>query len=698
MKRQVLWAICLALLPIHRAAVVHADAPVAGTTAIPAGASSARPADLATRPADAAATRPADARWGDLPHTNTVFKPARYETLDTWRERRAWLRDQVRVAAGLWPEPERTPLNAKIFGRIEGDGYTIEKVYFESYPGFYVTGNLYRPSKIEGKLPAVACPHGHWSNGRLEQTDTGNIPARCITLARLGAVVFAYDMVGYNDSKRQIDHRINTPQRDLWGITSLHLQTWNSIRVLDFLQALPEVDPQRIGVTGASGGGTQTFILSAIDDRVKVAAPVNMISSTMQGGCICENAPCLRIDTNNMEIGALMAPKPLLMISATGDWTKLTPEVEYPFIRSIYALYDAADKVKSVHIDAPHNYNQASREAMYRFFAKHLLNRPDAETITEGDIPQYTPEQLLVWTAETAPKDMLTIDQLTQQIQRRLQRKAEGSKPVDAQAYNRLDKLVRTWLQHSVGSNFPSKPGDWGMSGMTLGLKPSYRRQGRSVQADAWRSGFPPERRIIRSVPAQGSKTNPLGEMFSAKPERAVEVLCVTAFPGTEKPKESTPARESTGFFTTFNRVNPAEAAFDLITVLAFEWGRLDGTTVGLMGTGEAGPQCLIARALMPADLAKSSGLRTVIDMNRFEMHNDEAYLKALNLPHIRRIGGLRAIAAVACNGPIWFHNIGEPFDEEWVNAAGRVNGVEVRVSREKADETAIAEWLMKAR
>src|SRR4029078_9808324 len=155
------------------------------------------------------------------------------------------------------------------------------------------------------KSPGVLCPHGHWPHGRLEQSELGNIPARCIMLARMGCTVFAYDMVGYNDSKRQIDHRINTPALDLWGITSLHLQTWDSIRAIDFLQSLPEVDPNRIGVTGASGGGTQTFILTAVDDRVSVACPVNMISHSMQGGCVCENAPCLRIDTNNMEIGAL---------------------------------------------------------------------------------------------------------------------------------------------------------------------------------------------------------------------------------------------------------------------------------------------------------------------------------------------------------------------------------------------------------
>ena len=244
---------------------------------------------------------PVDARWAKLPHTDTVFEPTRYASLPEWKARRSWLREQIRFAVGLWPEPVKIPLHPVVFDRVVRKGYSIEKVYFESHPGFYVTGNLYRPVGHRGKCPAVACPHGHWADGRLHHDERGSIIARCITLTRLGAVVFSYDMIGFGDSKRMYEHKFDTPRRSLWGISAMALQTWNSIRVLDFLESLPEVDPNRIGVTGASGGGTQTFILSAIDDRVKVAAPVCMVSSIMQGGCPCENAPALRIETNNME-------------------------------------------------------------------------------------------------------------------------------------------------------------------------------------------------------------------------------------------------------------------------------------------------------------------------------------------------------------------------------------------------------------
>src|SRR5271165_2684882 len=131
-------------------------------------------------------------------------------------------------------------------------------------------------------------------------------------LARLGCVVFHYDMVGNSDSM-QIKHREGFKDVDaqLRLQTFMNLQTWNSVRIVDFLHTLPDVDPGRIGVTGASGGGTQTFMLCAIDDRPAAAFPAVMVGTAMQGGCICENASYLRIDGNNVQLAACFAPRPL---------------------------------------------------------------------------------------------------------------------------------------------------------------------------------------------------------------------------------------------------------------------------------------------------------------------------------------------------------------------------------------------------
>ncbi|MBI2842242.1 MAG: acetylxylan esterase, partial [Armatimonadetes bacterium] len=255
-----------------------------------------------------------DARFQAAPDTDFVYDlsyfATKYDSAEAWKTRADALRQQVLASAGLLPFPDKTPLHPVVFGSLDRGDYIVEKVYLQSYPGVFVTGNLYRP-KGEGPFPGVLNPHGHWNAGRLEDSSDCSVAGRCINFAKQGYVAFSYDMVGFVDAK-QISHSLSGRRENLWGISLGGLQTWNSIRALDFLESLPYVDKSRIACTGASGGGTQTFLLSAIDDRVKVCAPVNMISVSMQGGCGCENMPNLRIDTNNVELGALMAPRPMI--------------------------------------------------------------------------------------------------------------------------------------------------------------------------------------------------------------------------------------------------------------------------------------------------------------------------------------------------------------------------------------------------
>jgi pimeloyl-ACP methyl ester carboxylesterase len=196
----------------------------------------------------------------------------------------------------------------------------------------------------------------------LEQTQK-----RCAALARMGAAVFAYDMIGFGEST-QVPHRHSE---------SLRLHTYNSRRAVDFLLSLGNVDERRLAITGESGGGTQSFILAAVDPRIDVSVPVVMVSAHFYGGCICESGMPIHKsgdhETNNVEIAATFAPRPQLIISCGSDWTKNVPRVEFPYIRRVYSLLDAADNVENAHFtDEGHDYGSSKRTAMYRFLAKHL--------------------------------------------------------------------------------------------------------------------------------------------------------------------------------------------------------------------------------------------------------------------------------------------------------------------------------------
>ena len=360
------------------------------------------------------ASGPQDARIAsDLDHPHR-FTP-KFATRQDWLARRGALRQQVLVAVGLWPLPPPTPLAPVVHGRIERDGYTIEKVFFASLPGHYVSGNLYRPTGRTGKRPAVLTAHGHWENGRLFQRpdkaaqalidqgaertlDAARYPhqARSAYLARLGFVVFQYDMVGYGDSKALV-HREGFADADalLRLQSNMGLQTWNSIRALDFITSLPDVDASRVAVTGESGGGTQTLLLSAVDDRIQAAFPSVMVSGAMQGGCVCENAPLLRVGTNNIELAALIAPKPLAM-SAANDWTRDLLTVGLPELKTIYGLFGAADRVTARFMPFEHGDHLPSRELMYSWFSRHL-HPGDAQA--DADFTPVPPSELSVFDA-----------------------------------------------------------------------------------------------------------------------------------------------------------------------------------------------------------------------------------------------------------------------------------------------------------
>ena len=219
-----------------------------------------------------------DNRWGLQDADHFQLRLPEVNDLEAWELRKADIREKLLICSGLWPFPERTPLNARIFEEKSGDGFTVSKVYFESLPGFFVTGNLYMPAAGSGPYPAVLSPHGHWQYGRLQNGPSGSIPGRCIDFARQGFVILSLDMVGYNDSL-QLPHDPNKSRAQLkadrplpyepslfradfdfqrarlYGFSLAGLQLWNGIRALDFL-----CGPCRCPEKESCAGGRPEFL------------------------------------------------------------------------------------------------------------------------------------------------------------------------------------------------------------------------------------------------------------------------------------------------------------------------------------------------------------------------------------------------------------------------------------------------------
>ncbi|ALJ01772.1 acetyl xylan esterase (plasmid) [Rufibacter tibetensis] len=318
-------------------------------------------------------------------YTETEGKAALDSFATTYHDRRSWesranrIRQRIREGARLNQLPQRTPLRPIAHSKRTYDGYTVENVAFESLPGFFVTGNLYRPTKKESSYPAILSPHGHGKDPRFGK----DVQQRCAALARMGAIVFAYDMVGTGDAK-QTSHK---------HPFALQLQTHNSIRAVDYLISLPEVDRKRIGVTGESGGGTQAFVLAAVDKRIAVSVPVVMVSSFHFGGCVCESGMPIHkstdLQTSNVEIAALAAPRPMLLVSDGNDWTRNTPEVEYPYIKNVYRLYNKENLLENHHLPKEgHDYGVNKRKGAYFFLAKHLDLSLEHIIDDEGEISE----------------------------------------------------------------------------------------------------------------------------------------------------------------------------------------------------------------------------------------------------------------------------------------------------------------------
>jgi dienelactone hydrolase len=692
---------------------------------------------------------PKDRRLEPLKDLNGYFPFEAPTDPKQWEERAARLRRQLSVTLGLWPMPTRTPLHAVIHGRIDLGDYTVEKVYFESVPGFHVTGNLYRPNGRTGPLPAVLSPHGHWNDGRFMDAglqsvrqeisqgaerfeDGGRSPlqSRCAQLARMGCVVFHYDMIGYADSQQipqSLAHgfskqrpEMNAPEN--WGLFSpqaeshyqsvMGLQTWNSIRALDFLESLPDVDPKRIAVTGASGGGTQTFLLCALDPRPAVAFPAVMVSTGMQGGCTCENASGLRVETGNVEIAALFAPKPLGM-TAANDWTKEMESKGFPELLKHYTRMGVPSNVGLTALTHfGHNYNYVSRSAMYRWMNKQLkLGLTDP--IVEEAYQRLGKAELSVWdSGHPAPPSGPEFERA---LLRRLTRDAQEQLDRAAQSVETFQKVVGGGVDIVIGRNLDevgsvemdmTEKTDRGqflqMSGLlrnrahgeelpVVFLHPKEWK-GRTVIwiDEAGKSGLFDEtgapRGEVRRLLAAGVSVVGVDLLFQGEFLPSGKPVLQTRW--VDNP------REAAGYTFGYNHSLFAQRVHDVLSLIRYvRDNERASTVIDLVGLKGAGPWVAAARAR-----AGRSIDRAVVDTGGFRFGNVRDLRSPDFLPGAAKFGDLPGMLALGAPGKLWLAGEGEEAPELTATIyenAGNGQTLEVYKGEAAATASSAVRWLL---
>lgn len=532
------------------------------------------------------------------------------------------------------------------------------------------------------------------------------LQAKCSHLARMGCVVFHYDMIGNADS-RALPHTgaFSDPESLLWLHSHMGLQTWNSIRALDFVCELPDVDVTRIGCTGGSGGGTQTFILAALDDRITAAFPAVMISTAMQGGCICENAPYFRLGTGNVEIAGLFAPKPLGMTGAN-DWTIDIERKGLPELKALYSLYGAADKVHAVCFPQfGHNYNQVSREQMYNWFNTHLkLNLPTP--VKERPFTPIPPKELSVYDA-THPRPTDELDAaklrcvLTERARADVSRIVPKTKVEWSDEQNPLRKAVQVMLHDYLPASNEveysgARPQEKLEKTECQSISMGRNGQREAVPACLLRRNDCDGTIVVWIHPAGKANVMVNGQPTSAAKQlldRKAAILAIDAMGTGELANAIKKVDEKyAGYTFGYNRPLLAERVHDILTAIACA-KRLPGSKrVHLAGWESAGPWVVLARSVCGYAIEK-----TAADMDGFRFENIKSNDDPMMLPGALKYGGMGVFAALCAPHSLLLQNHRGTGSGQVVSSAYKTCDAEGKLMRsaERLPQDKVIDWLL---
>lgn len=355
-----------------------------------------------------------------------------YQDRANWEKRRSALKKEVRERLEIDKLLKMRESFGPVYGKIrKKEGYGVQNFYLETLPGLYVCGSIYLPSgkNKSKKFPLILSPNGHWTNGRYNE----DLQIRKASLARMGAVVVDYDLFGWGESEYQVGaaaHRTSIAHQ---------IQILNGLSILDFMLQRKDIDKDRVAVNGGSGGGSQTVLLTILDERFTVASPVVSLASHFDGGCPCESGMPVSLScggTNNAELMAAFAPKPVLVVSDGKDWTASVPTLEFPYLQSIYGFYNAKDKVSNVHIaDEGHSFGINKRNPVYDFFVKELGLDPAKLDESKVSIEKAEAMQSFGDKGSLLPANAIrSLDTLEKRISKKADRVAKSNLQIEEKA------------------------------------------------------------------------------------------------------------------------------------------------------------------------------------------------------------------------------------------------------------------------
>ena len=351
------------------------------------------------------------------------------ESKEQWSLKRMEIRKQLVKALGGFPD-NKCDLNPVFVGELKFEGYAIEKVVLETIPGVQLTANVYRPDG-EGPFPAVLCVHGHWKGAKQDPT----VQARCIGLAKLGFMAMAVDAFGAGE--RGIGQALGEYHGEMTAATLYAtgrnlagIQVYENIRCADYLQSRPDVDGDKLAITGTSGGGNQTMYAGALDERFKAVIPVCSVGNYQAylgvACCMCELVPGALTFTEEWGVLGLVAPRALMVINATRDGIQFSVAEANKSLAGaevVFAKVGKPQNVTHVVVDSNHDYNQPMREAMYGWVTLHLKDEGDGSPISEPDLSSINPTKLRCYPEGQRPAGFVTLPMLAKRFAIQLNRR-----------------------------------------------------------------------------------------------------------------------------------------------------------------------------------------------------------------------------------------------------------------------------------